>query len=450
MKTVPAMLFLFLNVFIAQAQWTELCNTGGQQSTGYVVDYAVYNNNLCATGFFTSVCGTTSMHVAKWNGSNWTQLGQGLPNPGHAIKVINNELYCAQYMYSNDSNYVYKYNGVVWYSIGNGFKNSNNQNKPTLYDLAEFQGNPVVCGEFKKVGSKTINNIAIWDGTEWDSLGSGLSVPMAGYPILAPHGMGIYNGNLIVCGAFINAGGITCNGIARWDGMQWHAMDSGFNHPAYAATVFNNELYVCGEFTMSGNTALNGIAKWDGSNWVDPGFSFSAAAPNYFFVHSMDVANNKLFITGGFDLVTTAAGTFNCANICSFDGTNIDTLNGGIPLKEIETVIEYDNKIFVGGGDLTSLYTTGLIYFQNITTSVNETEKTTGSIYPNPATEIIMLPDELVADAETWELTNLLGKHFNVKRSFNKIDIYELPTGFYFLKTVQKNNTFKVHSFIKQ
>lgn len=445
-------LLLTLLIFHSQsalAQWTELCNPGGQQSIGYVVDYQVYNNNLCATGFFTSVCGTPAMHVAQWDGSNWSQLGQGLPNPGHAIKVINNELYCAQYMYTNDSNYVYKYNGVIWYAIGNGFKNSNNQNKPTLYDLAEFQGQPVVCGEFKKVGAKTINNVAIWNGTEWDSLSSGLSGLYPGYPILAPHGMGIYNGDLIVCGAFLNAGGVTCNGVARWDGMQWHAMDSGFNNPAYAATVYNGELYVCGEFTQSGSILLNGVAKWNGTKWVSPGFGFTAIAPNYFFIHSLDIANNKLFITGGFDQVITPSDTFNCANICSFDGTTIDTLNGGIPSKELETVIEYDNKIFIGGGDLSSLYTTGLIYFQNLTTAVSETDEISMSIYPNPASEFIHLPQELLHELKSVSLTNLQGIRMETKWNTNKIDIKNLSSGYYFIKISLKNGTIKFQRFFK-
>lgn len=65
----------------------------------------------------------------------------------------------------------------------------------------------VVGGCFSVAGDVTANNIATWDGSAWQPLGSGIG-------ITGPCGSGgsvfaltVYNGELIVGGSFTTAGG---------------------------------------------------------------------------------------------------------------------------------------------------------------------------------------------------------------------------------------------------
>jgi len=73
--------------------------------------------------------------------------------------------------------------------------------------------------------------------------------------------------NVYVGGAFGNAGGVSVNNIAKWDGSSWSALGAGVNNSVYAMAVSGTNLYVGGAFTTAGSIAASRIAVWDGSNW---------------------------------------------------------------------------------------------------------------------------------------------------------------------------------------
>ena len=92
----------------ANCQWTTICNTGN----GFVDNFDTLNGELYATGFFSTLCGTSNIYVAKYNGSTWQAVGNGFPNAGHHLETINNELYGAAYQPAIDSNWLYKFDGT--------------------------------------------------------------------------------------------------------------------------------------------------------------------------------------------------------------------------------------------------------------------------------------------------------------------------------------------------
>ncbi len=47
-----------------------------------------FNGELYAGGWFTSAGGITSNYIAKWNGSTWTSLGQGVGRHVNALAVF--------------------------------------------------------------------------------------------------------------------------------------------------------------------------------------------------------------------------------------------------------------------------------------------------------------------------------------------------------------------------
>ena len=86
----------------------------------------------------------------------------------------------------------------------------------------------VVGGEFTIAGGVVANGIAILDpvsGT-WSALGSGMSVgTYLGVFALAT----LPNGDLVASGRFPDAGGVSVNNIARWNGTSWSGLGSGFS-----------------------------------------------------------------------------------------------------------------------------------------------------------------------------------------------------------------------------
>lgn len=334
------------------AQWTTVCGTGN----GFVDNFEIYNNELYATGFFSTLCGNVNGHIAKFDGSTFQPANFGYAHAGHQLKAIGNDLYFVGYQPMIDSNWVFKYDGTNFSPIGAGVYLTNavsgGSQTADLYSLIQYNGNVIACGEFDRVGNKNISGIMQWNGSAWDSLGSGLSGNIVGGPpVMYPHDMCVFGTDLIVAGNFLEAGGVTVNGIARWDGTQWHNLGSGFNGTVYGICVYNGELYAGGDFTMSGSNALKCIAKWDGTNWVDPGFRMYYNNPGYYsFVHTLKVFDTKMYISGGFDRIEIGSAIHHGQAICAYDGTTVDTLSGGITGKEVEGIMMFNGELYAGGG----------------------------------------------------------------------------------------------------
>lgn len=114
-------------------------------------------------------------------------------------------------------------------------------------------------------------------------------------------------GNLYIGGSFHIVGGVLADGIAKWDGTNWSALQSGsgavfpFNIVAQvsALAVLNGEVYAGGVFTTAGKVAATNIAKWNGNSWLplDSGVKGGVSA--------LAVSGSDLFVGGGF---TTAGG----------------------------------------------------------------------------------------------------------------------------------------------
>ena len=71
------------------------------------------------------------------------------------------------------------------------------------------QGRLIVGGSFDKAGDVAANNIARWNGTRWESLGSGTNSWVSS--LLVDD-----NGNLFVGGGFSQAGGKVSRNLAIW------------------------------------------------------------------------------------------------------------------------------------------------------------------------------------------------------------------------------------------
>lgn len=379
-------ILLLLSSGCGYAQWSAVCGTGN----GFVDNFELFNNTLYATGFFTNLCDSSVNHLATYDAisGTWLPLGNGHAYAGHQLKAVNNHLYFAAYQPTIDSNWVYEWDGNNLNKVGEGVYLTNAvtgfSQTANLYALLAYNGTLIASGEFDRVGTRDISGIMQWDGTKWDSLGSGLSGNIAGTaPVMYPHDLCMFGSDLIVGGNFLKAGGITVNGIARWDGNQWSNLGAGFNGTVYGVCEFNGELYAGGDFTMSGTTPLTYIAKWDGNSWVDPGFRmYYQNTSSYSFIHTLKVLNSRLYISGGFDRVEFGAQVYQCQAICAYDGSGMDTLSGGIPGKEIEGITWYNGALYAGGGINNS---TSYIARYSNTAGVQESMESVWNVSPNPS-----------------------------------------------------------------
>jgi hypothetical protein len=194
--------------------WTNL---------GSGMDYYVYalacdgSGNLYAGGSFTNAGGVAASRIAKWNGTTWTNLGSGIHSydPTHdvvtalALDRLGNLYVGGNFSTAGDVDGAYavaKWNGTTWAKVGNGLDR-------TVNALAcDSAGNLYAGGDFDNTtgaAAVPVNRVAKWNGSVWSSLGSGLNNSASALACDRSN-------NLYVGGAFNTAGGIAANHIAKW------------------------------------------------------------------------------------------------------------------------------------------------------------------------------------------------------------------------------------------
>jgi hypothetical protein len=208
-----------------------------------------------------------------------------------------------------------------------------------------YNGNLIVAGNFVTAGGIPAVGIAKWDGTSWSNLGMGIDINSN--LNLKVTALAVYNGELYAGGVFTMAGGVIANRIAKWNGTAWSSVGIGPSGNAglgvYSLIVFNGELYAGGVFTSMDGIPANGIAKWNGTIWsaVDSGVT----STNYRGVYSLAVSNSILYAGGYF----TTAGGIPANHIAKWNGTIWDSLGSGTNGSMVAALAEYNSELYLGG-----------------------------------------------------------------------------------------------------
>src|SRR5437868_3429700 len=85
----------------------------------------------------------------------------------------------------------------------------------------------------RTLGTKTVNRVAKWDGTNWSALGAGVSDTVFA---LAGGGTNVYVGGDFTA-TLDNGQFRTLNRIARWDGTTWSPLGSGVDNTVFSLAV---------------------------------------------------------------------------------------------------------------------------------------------------------------------------------------------------------------------
>ncbi|MCH2082727.1 MAG: T9SS type A sorting domain-containing protein [Saprospiraceae bacterium] len=439
MKLNLHLLLLLFPCFL-NAQWTNFCEGN---TNAFIVKLAEHQDDIYAAGFFTQICGENTAYVGKWNGDEWDTVGDGLPDPVHNLRTINGTLYAAKYELQVDSNWVYYLDesSNTWQKLGGGFYLTTAiegfSQTPSIYDVIEYNGDIIVCGEFDRAGNEEVHGIARWDGNHWQPMGTGLQNNIQNTaPVIFPHEMLIFENDLIVVGNFAQAGGVNANGVGRWNGTEWQAMGAGFNSTVYGIGIYNDELYVGGDFSQSGDASPLRIAKWDGSNWGDIGIGLDG------FVHTIEEIDGQLYALGGFDVMFVGAvGFANVNHIVQFDGENWFGLDGGFNF-DAEAIVPYNGGVLVGGGfDLAGgdVAVNSLAIWNGLTDlPVIFNRQSSIQVSPNPSTGAITISSEAIGTKEVFiSIYNMAGQRVYLSEMFQKfLDLSHLPKGIYYLEVM--------------
>ena len=315
------------------SNWSALA--GGVSAAGRVLAIAVSGTDVYVGGIFTNAGGVSAKNIARWDGSSWSALGGGVDGFIFAIAVNGSDLYvggtCTN-AYGVPVPKIVKWNGSSWSELGTGVSGGFyfHDYYPTVYAMAVSGADVYVGGNFTYAGGVSANGIAKWDGSSWSAVGGGMNE--------AVRAIAASCGHIYVGGDFLTAGVLTANHIAKWDGTGWGVFGSGVGGPVGGVAVSGSDVYVGGSFRNAGGVSVFNVAKWDGSSWSALGIGVNDA------VNAIAVNGTDVYVGGYF----TTAGGVNAEHVAKWDGSTWSALGSGVA-GQIHAIAISGNDVYVGG-----------------------------------------------------------------------------------------------------
>jgi hypothetical protein len=277
---------------------------------------------LYAGGDFFFAGSVSAIHIAKWNGHEWSAVGPGLTSHD-GLSAISSVRSLAVFddgsgpaLYAGGEfdragtlavNHIARWNGTSWSALGAGMGDALGSSFPSVNALAVFDDGSgpglYAAGEFASAGGQPANRIARWNGSAWSPLGSGIGVLGYGVYALASYDDGTGPG-LFAAGSFTTAGGLPAIRIAKWNGSAWSSLGAGLSpESAKSLAVWNDgsgpALYVAGPFDGPVGSTTHGIAKWNGISWSGLGIGLLGESLDSFALSVFDDGRGSALYVGG-------------------------------------------------------------------------------------------------------------------------------------------------------
>ncbi|MDD2921204.1 MAG: hypothetical protein PHQ36_02865, partial [Anaerolineales bacterium] len=351
------------------------------------------SGNVYVGGWFTyvsngAVYDYTAAKIAKWNGSTWSGLGSNGAGGGslngdvYAIAVDGSGNVYAGGAFTNVNNsgvvipeadYIAKWDGMNWSALGN-----NGAGVGALgggVNAIAVSGTDVYVGGYftDAAGLPAADRIAKWDGANWSALGNngapGNGSISSGYV----NAIAVSGANVYVGGNFydVNNNGAalpTADYVAKWDGTNWSALGSNgangaLNYTVYSILINGTNVYVAGSFTnAAGLGAADYLAKWDGTNWNALGNNGAGdgAIPNKSgpYVPALAMQGGNLFVGGYFyDVNDGASPQLQADYLAQWSGTHWSSVgtvaNGalvnGYTGSRVQAILVNGTDVYAGG-----------------------------------------------------------------------------------------------------
>ncbi|MGE3175033.1 MAG: WD40 repeat domain-containing protein [Planctomycetota bacterium] len=315
---------------LATGEWRRI-GAGIPLSTVHVL-LALPNGDLVAGGLFQQFGPALGTCVARWDGTSWSPLGDGLASglggfPGQVDALAlgpNQELVAAVCNENLGRFAIAQWNGLFWATLGGG--------SGTLSALSfGANGDLYVGGLFAAIAGVPAANIARWDGAVWSALGNGTGGQVRGLQVLA-------NGDLEASGWFDTAGGAVAFGVAQWNGAVWTASAPGSTQRVYRALRRTNGQLLA--VVLVGSNAA--VARWSGVDWQPLGGTSESGGASTL----LELPGGDLFAGGLFDTIGGVAAD----SMARWDGVAWSALAPGFNRAVLASLALADGGLLVGGG----------------------------------------------------------------------------------------------------
>ncbi|MFH2052662.1 MAG: FlgD immunoglobulin-like domain containing protein [bacterium] len=175
---------------------------------GSILATCSVDSQLVIAGGFQSLNGSPSSNILRYDGVGWADFAPALPGPVVVITELPGHGFAAAYLAGSDYR-VALLDGQSWEYLMGDFDGP-------IQALTWHQDRLVAAGYFSFVGSLEARGIAVWTGSSWGRLGSGLSqwVRYARIVDMVSTSHGLY-----VSGGMMTAGEHRSSGLALWTGV---------------------------------------------------------------------------------------------------------------------------------------------------------------------------------------------------------------------------------------
>ncbi|HBS88557.1 MAG: hypothetical protein A2W91_18120 [Bacteroidetes bacterium GWF2_38_335] len=335
---------------------------------GEVWDMIEYQGKLAVCGNFTQVDGLETQGFALWDGTDWTVTMNGF-DLGLKMAINNDTLFTA----AQDSSTVniYYWNGT-----------SQVQYARKYYEY---------CDELISLNNQlylfsSLNQLQI---IKPDTIQFHEYIDNSGPPI-------VYKNNFYFGGCFTSVDGVYSPHFVSYDGMEFHACDSGFSGGSASVqemVVFNDTLFIAGSIHTEWGNPGNYLVKWDGEDFFPMN---EEPDSNVYYLKSTD---DMLFIAGKFDSI----GNTYTNNFAMYDGTEYHSL--GYLNYGIGDVIKYGDMVLMTGITVDSVHYGPIVQF-NYSSSVKENSEITVQVkvFPNPCSDNIHFAIKNAPENEQYHL----------------------------------------------
>jgi hypothetical protein len=250
-----------------------------------------------------------------------------------------------------------EWDGYGWHTLGGGTTGE--------VKAIAFKGSTVVVGgSFSGAGGIAVSAIASWSGGHWHALGAGMANTSGAPAQVDAIAVDPVSGNVYAGGNFAKADNQTANGIAMWNGTAWSPLSTGLlwdgfaNAYVYAMVYANNTLYVGGNFTQAGSVKVDALAEWQGGSWSTvggAGVSNSGGNAGTVYAMTRNPTTGTLYVGGtfvgaggSFTPAGTVTGAAPALNVAAFDGTSWSGLGDGLQ-GTVRGLTDWKGRVYASG-----------------------------------------------------------------------------------------------------
>ena len=304
--------------------------------------------HMLAAGAFLNIEGWPINGIAVWNGVEWTAPAP-IPGTGAAtvtaVAQFNGQYYAgANFFNTPGVTNIARYNGTQWQALGAGVSGE-------VRALAVYNGALIVGGAFTSAGGLVgTRAIARWNGTSWSALGGDIDPPTGG--AAAVNALFVHDGRLFVGGDFAGVSGVASADAAVWTTAGWEAITGtaeGTNTVVNSFTLHNGAVYAGGRL-MTPSSELRAAARYDNGAWdIVPGTITGNS-----LVRAIASYDGRLVATGHFVAIV---GSPTPTSAIAWDGSQwtsladtVDPLRVSIGPGGHHCSVVYDGKLVMGGG----------------------------------------------------------------------------------------------------